>query len=65
MKYIRGVPSILVNEDFAIVSVRDFEEEGEKIVLDIVEYIPQFVRGCVCDMKFSFCLLDKDRKSVV
>lgn len=57
MKFISGVPDILVNNAFKIESVQYFDEDDDMVVLKIAEYVPQFVRGYVCDMTFTFQLI--------
>ncbi len=63
MNFIKGVPDILVNDTFEIKSVRYFNEDEDTITLEIAEYVPQFVKGYVCDMNFSFPLINSDGKS--
>lgn len=60
MKFIKGVPSILVNDAFKIETVQYFDEDEDRIILRVAEYVPQFARGYVCDMVFSFSLIDRD-----
>lgn len=58
MKFIKGVPDILVNDTFEIKTVQYFDEDEDKLILRIAEYVPQFIRGYVCDIVFSFPLID-------
>ena len=60
MKFIRNVPSILVNDAFEIKTVQYFDEDEDRIILRCAEYVPQFARGYVCNMVFSFPLIDRD-----
>ena len=60
MKFIKDVPNILVNNDFEITTVQYFDEDEDRIILRFSEYAPQFLRGYVCDMTFSFSLIDGD-----
>lgn len=60
MKFIKEIPSILVNDIFKIETVQYFEEDEDRIILRVAEYIPQFTRGYVCDMVFIFPLIDGD-----
>lgn len=60
MKFIRSVPDILVNDAFKVKTVQYFDEDEDRLVLRVAEYIPQFTRGYVCDMTFNFPLIDKD-----
>lgn len=60
MKFIKNVPNILVNDTFKIKTVQYFDEDESSITLRCAEYVPQFVRGYVCDMAFSFSLIDRD-----
>ena len=59
MKFIKGVPNILVNNAFEIKTVQYFDEDEDRVILRIAEYVPQFIKGYVCDMVFSFPLVDK------
>ena len=59
MKFIKGVPNILVNNTFEITTVQYFDEDEDRVILRIAEYVPQFIKGYVCDMVFSFSLADK------
>lgn len=60
MKFIKNVPDILVNDIYEIKTVQYFVEDEDRVILRIAEYIPQFTRGYVCDMAFSFSLVDSD-----
>ena len=64
MKFIKGVPDILVNDTYEIKTVQYFDEDEDRVILRIAEYVPQFARGYVCDMVFSFQLIDKDTYEV-
>ena len=65
MKYIKGVPDVLVSDTFEIKTVKSFDEDESRIVLNIAEYVPQFVRGYVCNMVFSFPLADDEDNGAV
>ena len=60
MKFTKEVPSVLVNNTFKIETVHYFDEDEDRIILRVAEYVPQFTRGYVCDMVFSFPLIDRD-----
>lgn len=60
MKFIKGVPDILVNDAFEIKTVQYFDEDEDRIILRVAEYVPQFDRGYVCDMVFSFPLVERE-----
>lgn len=60
MKIIKDVSNVLVNGFFEIKTVQYFDEDEDRIILRIAEYVPQFVRGYVCDMTFCFSLIDRD-----
>ena len=64
MKFIKEVPSILVNDVIKIETVQYFDEDEDRITLRITEYVPQFERGYVCDMVFKFPLIDRDTNEV-
>ena len=64
MKFIKGVPDILVNDTYEIKTVQYFDEDEDRVILRIAEYVPQFARGYVCDMVFSFSLVDRDTYEV-
>ena len=64
MKFIKGVPDILVNDTYEIKTVQCFDEDEDRVILSIAEYVPQFARGYVCDMVFSFPLIDGDTYEV-
>ena len=64
MKFIKGVPDILVNDIFEIKTVQYFDEDEDRVILRIAEYVPQFIRGYVCDMVLSFPLIDSDTYEV-
>lgn len=59
MKIIRDISSIIVNDDIYINTCQYFNEDENTIVLRVAEYVPQFIRGFVCDMKFTFSLCDR------
>lgn len=64
MKFIKEIPNILVNDTFKIETVQYFDEDEDRIILRIAEYVPNFKRGYVCDMEFSFPLIDSDTHEV-
>lgn len=64
MKFIKEISSILVNDAFKIETVQYFDEDEDRIILRIAEYVPQFERGYVCDMVFSFPLMNSDGNAV-
>lgn len=65
MKYIKSVPDILVSDTFEIKTVTSFDEDENRIILNIAEYVPQFVRGYICNMAFSFSLADNEDSGTV
>ena len=58
MKYIGNVSSIMVNDDFEIGSIYQFEEDGGKVMIKTYEFVPEFVRGFMCDVKVKFEVLN-------
>lgn len=62
MQFISEVPNILVNNCFEITTVQYFCENESTITIRFAEHIPQFSRGYVCDMDFSFLLKDETGK---
>lgn len=54
MEIIRDVPEILVNEEFCIKTVRYFDEDEDKVILEAAEVIPEFKRGFTCDLACKF-----------
>lgn len=64
MKFIKELTSILVNDEFEIKTVQYFDEDEDRVILRIAEYVPEFQRGYVCDMQFAFSLIDKEALSI-
>ncbi len=60
MKYIGNVSSIMVNDDFEIGSIYQFEEDGGKVMIKTYEFVPEFVRGFMCDVKVKFEVLNEN-----
>lgn len=54
MEIIRGVPEISVNKEFCIETVRYFDEDEDKVVLEAAEVIPEFERGFICELACKF-----------
>jgi hypothetical protein len=58
-----GVPDIMIrtnkNAIRIINTVQDFKETEDKVILKCAEYVPEFIRGFVCDMNCEFLLKDE------
>lgn len=59
MNIVRYVPDLEINEEFDIKTVQKFIEDDHTVIVRCAEYIPQFIRGFVCDMKCEYCLVDE------
>ncbi len=61
MKYIGNVSSIVVDDDFEIKAIYQFVEEDNKVIISSQEFIDEFKRGFICDMKLKFQVLDVEK----
>jgi len=58
MRYVGNVSSIVVNDDFEVDVIYRFVEDEDKIVIATQEFIDEFKRGFICDMKVKFEVLN-------
>ncbi len=58
MRYVGNVSSIVVNDDFEVDVIYRFVEDEDKVVIATQEFIDEFKRGFICDMKVKFEVLN-------
>lgn len=58
MRYVGNVSSIVVNDDFEVDVIYRFVEDEDKVVIATQEFIDEFNRGFICDMKVKFEVLN-------
>lgn len=58
MRFIKGLPNIVVNKDFDINTLQYLDEDEDRVILQTPEFLPKFIRGYICDMRFEYRVQD-------